>query len=117
MRFSKSLSTEKTRTFSLVDNLPVATPMKESETEMLYDHGYKLGNVKEDKVNRNRSNRIMKVKRLQTHLNNHLEFLLKYHEPEPGKYRVVGFEVYPMSIDHRGAEGDCAPTVGPKVRM
>uniref|UniRef100_A0A914E0N1 Transmembrane 9 superfamily member n=1 Tax=Acrobeloides nanus TaxID=290746 RepID=A0A914E0N1_9BILA len=67
----------------LVDNLPCATRYVVPETnEVFFDHGYKLGWTEGDKV----------------FVNNHLEILLKYHEPQPGVYRVVGFEVQPKSI-------------------
>ena len=68
----------------LVDNLPVATPIKMPNQEILYDYGYRLGFVKDGK----------------TYVNNHLAFKLHYHEYMPGKYRVVGFEVQPSSRDY-----------------
>ncbi|TKR96976.1 hypothetical protein L596_010913 [Steinernema carpocapsae] len=50
----------------LVDNLPVATPYVIQETgEIFMEHGYRLGYVEADKV----------------YLNNHLDIVLKYHEP------------------------------------
>uniref|UniRef100_A0AC34FJ01 Transmembrane 9 superfamily member n=1 Tax=Panagrolaimus sp. ES5 TaxID=591445 RepID=A0AC34FJ01_9BILA len=67
----------------LIDNLPVATKYQVPETgEIFYDHGYKLGWTENDKL----------------FVNNHLEILLKYHEPQPNVFRVVGFEVQPKSI-------------------
>lgn len=49
---------------------------------VFFDHGYKLGWAEGDKI----------------YVNNHLEIVLKYHEPQPDVYRVVGFEVQPKSI-------------------
>uniref|UniRef100_A0A0N5A1G2 Transmembrane 9 superfamily member n=1 Tax=Parastrongyloides trichosuri TaxID=131310 RepID=A0A0N5A1G2_PARTI len=71
----------------LIDNLPCATKFTDPETgEVFYDHGYRLGYMNEE------NNRY--------YVNNHLDIVLKYHEPEPGVYRVVGFEVQPRSISH-----------------
>ncbi|KAH7722530.1 Endosomal P24A protein precursor [Aphelenchoides avenae] len=67
----------------LVDNLPCATKYIIPETkEVFYDHGYKLGWTDGGRV----------------FVNNHLEIVLMYHQPTPGVYRVVGFEVQPKSI-------------------
>lgn len=70
----------------LIDNLPCATRYVIPETqEVFFDHGYKLGWVDEQ------SGKIF--------VNNHLDIVLKYHEPTEGVYRVVGFEVQPKSIN------------------
>jgi transmembrane 9 superfamily protein 2/4 len=67
----------------LIDNLPCATKYQVPETnEVFFDHGYKLGWTENDKI----------------YVNNHLQILLKYHEPQPNVFRVVGFEVQPKSI-------------------
>jgi transmembrane 9 superfamily protein 2/4 len=69
----------------LVDNLPCATRYVIPETkEVFFDHGYKLGWTEGEKV----------------FVNNHLEIILMYHQPTPGVYRVVGFEVQPKSVSH-----------------
>lgn len=48
----------------LVDNLPVATRVFNTETkELQLEHGYRLGQVANDKV----------------YINNHLKFILSYH--------------------------------------
>ncbi|XP_031624226.1 transmembrane 9 superfamily member 4 [Contarinia nasturtii] len=67
----------------LVDNLPVATRVFNPETkELQFEHGYRLGQVVKD----------------NTYINNHLKFILSYHMHTKDKYRVVGFEVEPMSV-------------------
>ena len=67
----------------LVDNLPCATKYIIPETkEVFYDHGYKFGWTDGGRV----------------FVNNHLEIVLMYHQPTPGVYRVVGFEVQPKSV-------------------
>lgn len=38
------------------------------------------------------------------YLNNHLDIVLRYHEPMPNSYRVVGFEARPRSIASRAYE-------------
>lgn len=70
----------------LIDNLPCATKYIMPDTgEVFYDHGYKLGWV--DASNG------------KVFVNNHLDIVLKYHEPTSKVYRVVGFEVHARSID------------------
>ncbi|KAI6178644.1 Transmembrane 9 superfamily member [Aphelenchoides besseyi] len=67
----------------LIDNLPAATRYEVPEThEIFFDHGYRLGWVDKDN---------------KVYLNNHLNIILRYHEPVPDVYRVVGFEVRPQS--------------------
>jgi len=67
----------------ITDNLPCATKFELLETgEVQYEHGYKLGFVKDGKA----------------YLNNHLRLVLKYHTEDEVTYRVVGFEVEPKSI-------------------
>ncbi|CAL2029197.1 hypothetical protein CAEBREN_15269 [Caenorhabditis brenneri] len=71
----------------IVDNLPVATvinPVKSGD--VYYDLGYRLGWIDENQG----SSRVF--------LNNHLQFVVKYHQHTPGFYRVVGFEVRPRSL-------------------
>jgi transmembrane 9 superfamily protein 2/4 len=83
----------------ITDNLPAATKFLMLETnEVQYEHGYKLGFVKDEKA----------------YLNNHLRIVLKYHkEEESGDYRVVGFEVEAKSIKYgdltANEQGKCAP--------
>ncbi|XP_052776751.1 transmembrane 9 superfamily member 4-like [Mya arenaria] len=67
----------------LVDNLPCATKfqMLDSKADQ-YEHGYRLGFEKDGKF----------------YLNNHLSIDLMYHQDEVANtYRVVGFEVQPVS--------------------
>lgn len=72
----------------LTDNLPCSTKIISKDKEVQYEHGYRLGHVSDDKV----------------FLHNHLKLVLKYHsEASAGpaaeeNFRVVGFEVEPMSI-------------------
>uniref|UniRef100_A0AAF5PG61 Transmembrane 9 superfamily member n=1 Tax=Wuchereria bancrofti TaxID=6293 RepID=A0AAF5PG61_WUCBA len=68
----------------LVDNLPCITRYQvENSNEVIYENGYRLG-----WENNNRY-----------YVNNHLDIILRYHQPRPDVYRVVGFEVQPQSID------------------
>ncbi|CAJ0578050.1 unnamed protein product, partial [Mesorhabditis spiculigera] len=78
----------------LVDNLPVSTKFEfnsDKGVETIYDVGYAVGFVDE--------------KSGDVYLNNHLDFVLKYHKAE-GKYRVVGFEVTPRSIGKLEFQGE-----------
>ncbi|XP_022317535.2 transmembrane 9 superfamily member 4-like [Crassostrea virginica] len=80
----------------IVDNLPCATQFKMIDSdEIQYEHGYKLGFVKDGKV----------------YLNNHLKMYLKYHTDDNVDYRVVGFEVEPKSVKfgelNTDSEGRC----------
>lgn len=74
------------RVHLLVDNLPVASPRETGGAEhvVVYEHGYALGSY--DKASK------------EAVINNHLQFVLKYHEGEGTSYRVVGFEVYAASL-------------------
>ncbi|XP_064624423.1 transmembrane 9 superfamily member 4-like isoform X2 [Lineus longissimus] len=86
----------------LVDNLPVATKFQLLDTgEVQYEHGYKIGFVKDNKV----------------YINNHLKLILKYHTEDSETFRVVGFEVEPKSIKYgelKVKEGKC--TVDPPTK-
>lgn len=68
----------------LVDNLPAATPVLNTETnELQYEHGYRLGNVMGDK----------------SLINNHLKLTLFYHKIQiENQFRVVGFHVEAKSV-------------------
>lgn len=80
----------------LTDNLPCATKFELLDTgEIQYEHGYKLGYVKDNRA----------------YVNNHLKLILKYHTEDDGAYRVVGFEVEPRSINRDELtvkDGKCA---------
>ncbi|BFF94086.1 transmembrane 9 superfamily member 4 [Drosophila madeirensis] len=71
----------------LVDNLPVATRIVNANnpSEVTYEHGYRLGQVDGENI----------------YINNHLKFILSYHMHSKGKYRVVGFEVETVSVNHK----------------
>ncbi|CAD6199143.1 unnamed protein product [Caenorhabditis auriculariae] len=78
----------------LVDNLPVATKVVTKSGEVFYDLGYRLGwSDKEGNI----------------YLNNHLHFVMKYHQHSPGLYRVVGFEVVPRSASGLISGKECSP--------
>ncbi|XP_045599160.1 transmembrane 9 superfamily member 4 [Procambarus clarkii] len=80
----------------LVDNLPCATKFMMMEThEQVYERGYKLGYVHNDKV----------------YINNHLRFILSYHTEDNVDFRVVRFEVEESSVDLaelKGTENHCS---------
>ncbi|KAG1751581.1 uncharacterized protein EDB91DRAFT_1243827 [Suillus paluster] len=66
----------------LVDGLPAAEMKRDAKTgDIFFDMGFNLGND-DDEV---------------PYLNNHYEIVLRYHEPSPGVYRVVGVLVWPLS--------------------
>ncbi|ROT65957.1 Transmembrane 9 superfamily member 4 [Penaeus vannamei] len=68
----------------LVDNLPCATKFVMMDTqEQVYERGYKLGFVQDDKV----------------YINNHLRLILSYHTDDDVNFRVVRFEVEASSVD------------------
>jgi transmembrane 9 superfamily protein 2/4 len=66
----------------LIDNLPIATRYQLPNAGDFFDHGYRLGRESDGKV----------------YVNNHLDIILRYHEPTPNVYRVVGFEARPRTI-------------------
>ncbi|KAG1870146.1 hypothetical protein DFJ58DRAFT_764882 [Suillus subalutaceus] len=66
----------------LVDGLPAAEMKRDTKTgDLFFDMGFNLGNNDDD----------------VPYLNNHYEIVLRYHEPSPGVYRVVGVLVWPSS--------------------
>ncbi|KAH7884475.1 hypothetical protein F5I97DRAFT_1889772 [Phlebopus sp. FC_14] len=66
----------------LIDGLPAAEMKKDLKTgDIFFDMGFNLGND-DDEV---------------PYLNNHYEIVLRYHEPYPGIYRIVGVLVWPFS--------------------
>ncbi|XP_005089168.1 transmembrane 9 superfamily member 4 isoform X1 [Aplysia californica] len=67
----------------ITDNLPCATRISMPDGSTIYEHGYRLGYVSGT----------------EAYLNNHLSLTLRYHRRENDKYRVVGFEVKPQSIN------------------
>lgn len=69
----------------IVDNLPVATRIRNPDTmEVQFEHGYRLGMVNS---------------KGEPFINNHLKFIISYHTHSAGQYRVVGFEVETQSVD------------------
>ncbi|KAJ7346662.1 Nonaspanin TM9SF [Mycena albidolilacea] len=70
----------------LIDGLPAAEMKQDTRNgDLFFDMGFNLGND-EGEFNE------------QPALNNHYEIVLRYHEPTPGNYRVVGVLVWPSSI-------------------
>lgn len=68
----------------LVDNLPCATKFETIDThERVYERGYKLGYVRDNKV----------------FIHNHLKIILSYHTDDNINFRVVRFEVEALSVD------------------
>ncbi|XP_075211295.1 transmembrane 9 superfamily protein member 4 [Lycorma delicatula] len=66
----------------LVDNLPCATKISEDQ----FEHGYRLGYTIDNKA----------------FIHNHLTLTLHHHSNNNGEtFRVVGFEVQPLSIDYK----------------
>ncbi|KAJ6632917.1 Transmembrane 9 superfamily member 4 [Pseudolycoriella hygida] len=77
----------------LVDNLPVATRIVNPDSmEVQFEHGYRLGQIDRNAV----------------YINNHLKLILSYHMRIKDRYRVVGFEVETLSVNHNEVkfEGD-----------
>ncbi|EIW83085.1 hypothetical protein CONPUDRAFT_121466 [Coniophora puteana RWD-64-598 SS2] len=66
----------------LVDGLPAAEMKEDLKSgDIFYDMGFNLGDDETE----------------TPYLNNHYEIVMKYHEPSPGVYRVVGVLVWPSS--------------------
>ncbi|KAG6334661.1 hypothetical protein ID866_4428 [Astraeus odoratus] len=66
----------------LIDGLPAAEMKKDLKTgDVFFDLGFNLGNDDDD----------------IPYLNNHYEIVLRYHQPSPGIFRVVGVLVWPFS--------------------
>ncbi|KAL5016485.1 hypothetical protein ScPMuIL_006074 [Solemya velum] len=87
----------------IIDNLPCATKFKLLDSdEVQYEHGYKLGFVRDEVA----------------YINNHLKILLKYHTEDGTNHRVVAFEVEARSVNNGGfdiAEGKCKPKSAEEV--
>lgn len=82
----------------IVDNMPsaaVATALKGGQKQKHYGGGFPIGFV-------NMKSEGKKMKDKDMYIFNHVNIVLDYHEPEgmPGKYRVVGFSVEPLSVKH-----------------
>lgn len=93
------------KSIRLVDKLPVVTVAGSADSTKLVQNpsteqielGYRLGRVEGDNV----------------HINNHLKFVLSFRKnanwfSSGDNYRVVGFQVEPMSVNHEeiSFEGD-----------
>ncbi|KAJ6593937.1 endosomal P24A protein [Mycena capillaripes] len=71
----------------LVDGLPAAEMKKDIRNgDLFFDMGFNLGNDESPHSEERPA------------LNNHYEIVLRYHEPTPGNFRVVGVLVWPSSI-------------------
>ncbi|RVD86730.1 uncharacterized protein DFL_004992 [Arthrobotrys flagrans] len=80
----------------IVDNLPGATSFKSADkTRKFYQNGFKLGNFEDEKV----------------YIHNHVTLIFRYRKStkNPNKKLIVGFEVYPKSID--GPKGKCPSSI------
>lgn len=77
-----------------LDNLPVVVRGTNGLDEDVFQLGYPIGFKSQDKT---------------TCIYNHLKFKILFHKPsssilpKDGVFRVVGFEVYPHSIDHKSS--------------
>lgn len=96
----------------LVDGLPAGTLIyNERESSAHITNGFPLGSVEimqgvhngamgnpreETGISAHGSNVVVNLE--LPHLNNHYDITIQYHEPEAGKYRIVGVEVEPKSI-------------------
>lgn len=70
----------------LIDGLPAAEMKRDSKTgEIFFDNGFELGFDDDDFVEHPK-------------LNNNYDIYIRYHEPYPDVYRVVGVLVWPSSI-------------------
>ncbi|KAJ7045553.1 hypothetical protein C8F04DRAFT_1206422 [Mycena alexandri] len=82
----------------LIDGLPAAEMKLDTRNgDLFFDMGFNLGND-DGPFNELPA------------LNNHYEIVLRYHEPVPGNYRVVGVLVWPSSI---GGPQEDTPTCDP----
>ena len=67
----------------LIDGLPAAEMKKDLRSgEIFFDMGFNLGNDEAEYAD-------------NPTLNNNYDIFIRYHEPEPGVYRVVGVLVWP----------------------
>lgn len=97
------------------DNMPLVTRMLSKSGQTVFRFGYPIGYKQTDKL----------------YVNNHLSIKILFHEPslrageafdaltsESNKFRIVGFEVIPRSINHDVrpdgtlSESACTPTEG-----
>ncbi|EWC45793.1 hypothetical protein DRE_05130 [Drechslerella stenobrocha 248] len=80
----------------IVDNLPGATSFKSFDKQRkYYAAGFKLGNFGDDHI----------------YIHNHVTLILRYRRSSkaPDRKVVLGFEVYPKSID--GPQGQCPASI------
>ncbi|TCD69794.1 hypothetical protein EIP91_006107 [Steccherinum ochraceum] len=86
----------------LVDGLPAAEMKIDLKTnDTFYDMGFNLGNddIPDTAI-----------------LHNHYEIVLKYHQPTPDVYRIVGVLIWPTSRGgDQNAELDCIAPEGPPL--
>ncbi|KZV77095.1 endosomal P24A protein [Peniophora sp. CONT] len=76
----------------IVDGLPAAEMKVDLKTgDMFFDMGFNLGNDEPPYSDE------------KPVVNNHYDIVLRYHEPRPGEYRIVGVLVWPSS---RGGSQD-----------
>jgi transmembrane 9 superfamily protein 2/4 len=103
LRWARELISEGYEAEWIVDNLPGATSFVTTDkTRKYYAAGFKLGHADVDP---------MGALDTKFYINNHVTLVIRYHrapgrDGEHGKKVVVGFEVYPKSIEagHRDPE-------------
>ncbi|EJD03325.1 Nonaspanin [Fomitiporia mediterranea MF3/22] len=82
----------------LIDGLPAAEMKEDLLTkEIFFEMGFNLGNDDGELANR-------------PALNNNYDIYIRYHEPSPGVYRVVGVLVWPASIGENQDSETCDST-------
>lgn len=89
----------------LIDGLPAAHQVKQTEEESVYIPGFPLGYVEGD------------AESPRYYYNNHYDINVEYHSTKSGKFRVVGVTVTPQSRDYKDATGkegfDCGASYSP----
>ncbi|KAI3651561.1 hypothetical protein MP228_002864 [Amoeboaphelidium protococcarum] len=77
-----------------IDGLPIAMSYNDTKTgEEFYQIGFPLGQEMDDSD--------------QVVLFNHFSLTVNYHKDVSGYFRIVGFLIYPESIDYKDSEGNC----------
>ncbi|CAA7402922.1 unnamed protein product [Spirodela intermedia] len=89
---------EEYRVNMILDNLPVAVARQRRDGihAKSYEHGFRVG-FKGSPASKDE----------KYYINNHLSFKVMFHEDqESGTARIVGFEVFPLSVSHEYREWD-----------
>ncbi|XP_075509028.1 transmembrane 9 superfamily member 7-like [Primulina tabacum] len=91
--FNKKID-EDYRVHMILDNLPIAVVWQtmDGSQQKIYERGFRVGFKKTFSGSKDQKHFIY----------NHLSFKIKYHpDPDANTARVVGFEVFPQSINHK----------------